>query len=149
MANPPQAWSPLKDLDRFRRDFDDLLDRFLGGRAGSRANEHPALESFIDNGKLVIRVDLPGVDPNDVEITVAADALTIRARREQQHEEKSRDYLHREVAYGSVERSLRLPGGVNPDELKASYCNGVLELTAPVPKTVGARKVVPIEIERK
>ncbi len=150
MANEPQAWSPLKELDRFRRDFDDLLDRFLGGRAAptlSRASEHPALESFIDNGKLVVRADLPGIDPKDLEITVAGDTLTIRAKRQEQHEERARNYLHREVVYGNVERSLRLPEGVNPDEVKASYRDGVLELTAPVPKAAGARKV-PIEIER-
>ncbi|HZO81250.1 MAG TPA: Hsp20/alpha crystallin family protein [Candidatus Binataceae bacterium] len=151
MANQPQVWSPLKELDRFRRDFDDLFDRFLGGRAGplfARAGDYPPLESFIDNGELVIRADLPGVDPKDVEITVAGDTLTIRATREQQREEKTRNYIHREVSYGSIERSLQLPEGVNPDEIKASYRNGVLELTAPVPREVSARKV-PIEIERK
>lgn len=151
MANQPQVWSPLKELDRFRRDFDDLFDRFLGGRTGpllTRAGDYPALESFIDNGKLVVRADLPGVDPKDVEITVAGGTLTIRATREQQREDKTRNYIHREVSYGSIERSLQLPEGVNPDEIKASYRNGVLELTAPVPKEVSARKV-PIEIERK
>jgi HSP20 family protein len=149
MANEPQVWSPLKELDRFRRDFDDLFDRFLGGRMGSmlsRGGEFPALESFIDNGKLMIRVDLPGIDPKDVEITVLGDTLTIRGKREQQREERGRNYLHREVTYGSFERSLRLPEGVKADEVKASYRNGVLELTVAVPQEAAARKV-PIEIE--
>jgi HSP20 family protein len=151
MANEPQVWSPLKELDRFRRDFDDLFDRFLGGRMGpmmSKSAQSPALESFIDDGKLVIRVDLPGIDPKDVEVTVSGNALTLRGKREQQHEEKGRNYLHREVAYGSFERSLRLPAGVRADQVKAAYRNGILELTIAVPTETAPRKV-PVEIERK
>jgi HSP20 family protein len=142
MANEPQAWSPFRELDRFRRDFDDLFDRFLGGRL-SRPSQGsgPALESYVDNGKLVVRADLPGVDPKDVEITATGDQLTIRGKREQRHEQRQRDFLHREVSYGSFERVLKLPGGVNPDEIKASYTNGVLELTVPLPEQARTRKV--------
>lgn len=150
MANEPQVWSPLRELDRFRRDFDDLFDRFLGGRMGpmaSKGAESPVLESFIDDGKLIIRADLPGIDPKDVEITVTGDTLMLRGKREQQREEKGRNYLHREVVYGSFERSLRLPAGVKADQVRAAYRNGVLELTVPVPTEARPRKV-PVEIER-
>lgn len=146
MANEPQAWSPLRELDRFRRDFDDLFDRFLGGRLSWQSpGKGPALESYVDNGKLVVRADLPGIDPKDVEITATGDQLTIRGKREQQREEKGRDFIHREVAYGSFERTVKLPGGVNPDEIKASYNNGVLELTVPLPEQSLTRKV-PIQL---
>jgi HSP20 family protein len=142
MANEPQPWSPLRELDRFRRDFDDLFDRFLGGRFSRQSpGNGPALESYVDNGKLIVRADLPGTDPKDVEITATGDQLIIRAKREQQHEEKGRDFIHREVAYGSFERTVKLPGGVNPDEIKASYNNGVLELTVPLPEQARTRKV--------
>ncbi len=142
MANEPPAWSPFRELDRFKRDFDDLFDRFLGGRLARQSPGHgPALESYVDSGKLIVRADLPGIDPKDVEITATGDQLTIRGKREQQREEKSRDFIHREVAYGSFERTLKLPGGVNPDEIKASYNNGVLELTVPLPEQSRTRKV--------
>jgi HSP20 family protein len=146
MANEPQAWSPLRELDRFRRDFDDLFDRFLGGRLSRQSpGNGPALESYVDSGKLIIRADLPGVDPKDVEITATGDQLTIRGKREQQREEKGRDFIHREVAYGSFERTIKLPSGVNPDEIKASYNNGVLELMVPLPEQSHTRKV-PIQL---
>jgi HSP20 family protein len=142
MANEPQAWSPFRELDRFRRDFDDLFDRFLGGRLSRQSSGgEPALESYVANGKLIVRADLPGIDPKDVEITATGDQLTIRGKREQQSEEKGRDFIHREVAYGSFERIVKLPSGVNPDEIKASYNNGVLELTVPLPEQSQTRKV--------
>lgn len=149
MANQPQTWSPFRELDRFRRDFDDLFDRFLGGRLSRQSpGNGPALESYVESGKLVVRVDLPGVDPKDVEITATGDQLTIRGKREQQREEKGRDFIHREVAYGTFERVVRLPGGINPDQIKASYNNGVLELTVPLPEQSHTRKVPIQSVER-
>ena len=150
MASDVQTWSPFRELDRFRRDFDDLLNRFLGGRAGRETELGliPALESFIDQGKLVVRADLPGIDPKNVEISVSGDQLTIRGKRERIHEKKEHDLIHREVSYGSFERSVRLPEGVKTDEIKAAYHQGVLELTIPVPEQPKSRKV-PIQVESK
>ena len=142
MANEPQTWSPFRELDRFRRDFDDLFDRFLGGRLSRQsAGSGPALESYVENGQLVVRADLPGIDPKDVEITASGDDLIIRGKRERQHEHKGRDFMHREVVYGSFERVVKLPSGVNPDQIKASYNNGVLELTVPLPEQSQTRRV--------
>ncbi len=150
MAREVQAWSPFREMDRFRRDFDDLLNRFLGGRAPREpdAGLAPALESFVEGNKLTIRADLPGVDPKDVEITVTGDELRIRGKRERTTEEKTKDFLHREVSYGSFERMVRLPEGVKGDDIKAAYRNGVLELTASIPEQSRSRKV-PIEVETK
>jgi HSP20 family protein len=142
MANEPRTWSPLRELDRFRRDIDDVFDRFLGGRRSRQSSgTGPALESYVDSGKLVVRADLPGIDPKDVEITATGDQLIIRGKREQQREERGRDFIHREIVYGSFERVVKLPGGINPDEIKASYNNGVLELTVPLPEHARIRKV--------
>jgi HSP20 family protein len=147
MANDPQVWSPFRELDRFRRDFDDLFDRFLGGRF-SRAPQGsaPSLESYVDNGKLVVRADLPGIDPKNVEITATGDQITIRGKRERTSERKGNDFIHREVSYGSFERTIKLPEGVKAEDIKASYNNGVLELSAPLPEQAKSRKV-PIQVE--
>ncbi|HKV54330.1 MAG TPA: Hsp20/alpha crystallin family protein [Candidatus Binataceae bacterium] len=142
MADGPQAWSARRELDRVRRDFDDLFDRFLGGRFGRHSqNPAPAVEAFVDNGRFVVRADLPGVDPKDVEITANGDQLTIRGKRERRLEERSHDFIHREILYGEFERVIRLPSGVSPDDVKASYSNGVLELSAPLPEQARSRKV--------
>lgn len=150
MASDVQTWSPFRELDRFRREFDDLLNRFLGGPAGREPalGPMPALESFVEQGKLVVRADLPGIDPKAVEITVSGDQLTIRGKRERVREEKEPNLIHREVSYGSFERSVKLPEGVKSEEIKAAYHHGVLELTIPVPEQPKTRKV-PIQVETK
>ena len=149
MARDIQAWSPFRELDHFRRNFDDMFDRLLGGWAPEairREINAPAIESYLENGNIVIRADLPGVDPKDVEITVNDDMLTVRGKRESAKEEKGKNYIHREVAYGSFERSMRLPKGVDADSVKASYHNGVLEVRVQAPREMAPRKV-PIAVE--
>ena len=149
MAGELRVWAPFREVDRFRRDLDDLFDRFLGGNARSQTPAFvPALECFVDGNDLVIRADLPGIDPKEVEVTVSGKQLTIRGRRKSQHEEKGHNYLHREVSYGSFERTLTLPAGVRAEDVKASYDSGVLELRATMSKEPGRRKV-PIQIEEQ
>ncbi len=143
MAWELQAWSPFRELERFRRDFDELFDRFFG--SAQPALTRPAIESYVEDDRLVVRADLPGVDPKDVEVTVTGNILTIRGSRKSEKETKNRDYLHREVSYGTFERSLTLPEGVKAEEVKASFQNGVLELSIPVPQRLAARKI-PVEI---
>lgn len=148
MANQPRVWSPLHEVDRFKQDFDDLFDRFLGDRRRDRGNTGPLIESFVEGDNLVVRADLPGINPKDVEVTASGDQLTIRGKREREQEKKGRDFIHREVLYGSFERTVRLPAGIKAEEVKASYRNGVLEVTAPMHEPAATRKV-PIELETK
>jgi HSP20 family protein len=143
MARELQVWSPMRELERFRREFDDMFARFLGGR--ETALSGPPIESFVDGDRLIVRADLPGVDPKDVEVTVTGNILTLKGTRRYEHESKERDFIHREVSYGSFERSLTLPEGIKAEQVKASYRNGVLELTVPMPQSMAARKV-PVEI---
>lgn len=151
MGNVPRAWTPFRELDHLKRDFDDMLERFLGGHSGQAARQAellPAIESFVRNGQLVVRAELAGVDPADVEITVNGDQLTIRGKRQRTEEDKRGDFYHREISYGNFERTLRLPEGVDTGEIKASLRKGVLELTVPARSGTKARKV-PIEVVSK
>jgi HSP20 family protein len=150
MAKQPEFWQGFRGLEHFRENFDDLFDRLIGrpADAPSAGVRGPALESFIEDEKLVIRADLPGIDPGQVEVTVAGNLLTIRGTREDRREQKQRDFIHREVSYGSFERTITLPRGVETKSIAAAYRNGVLELTIPMPKEMTPRKVA-IEIERE
>jgi len=69
MANPLQLWNPFREMERFRRDMDGVFDRFLGfGRRGEKEEVElePAIESYVEDDKLVVRADLPGIDPKNV-----------------------------------------------------------------------------------
>jgi len=133
-------------LETVRHEFDELIDRFFGTKPRSMQRFHallnePAIESFIEGDKMVVRAEMPGVDPKDVEVTVSGNMLTIRGSRERQHEEKGRDFLQREISYEEMERSIMLPPGTSGEGIKASFKNGMLELTIPIPKELSTKKV--------
>ena len=91
------------------------------------------LEEFIDDKTLVIRAELPGIDPEkDVELTVADGMLHIRAEREEKSEHKEKDSYRSEFRYGSFARDVPLPTGTQADEIAASYKDGMLEVRVPV-----------------
>jgi HSP20 family protein len=100
------------------------------------------MESFKRNGNLVVRLDLPGVDPKEVDISVTGDVLTVKAERKERKEDKKEgEYTHEEIAYGALERSMRLPGKVDADKITARYDKGVLEITMPAPQELAAKKI--------
>jgi HSP20 family protein len=81
---------------------------------------------------LVIRAEMPGIDPDkDVEITVADGLLTIRAEQRSESTEENEGRTRSEFRYGSFERTLRVPRDVNVDEITASYKDGILEVRVP------------------
>jgi len=157
-----EKWKPSRDVDRFRSEFDDLLERFGFDRdwfgpfplsreffGETETKPHrPAIETRVENGKFIARADLPGVEPKDVDIKVVGNMLSIKGSREEKHETKKADYLRREVRYGEFERAISLPEGVKADELKATYHDGILELTAPMAKEA-MPKEVKIQVESK
>jgi HSP20 family protein len=147
-------WSPLGSVFQLHREVNDLFNRFFGEESTpdlARPNAEvvtwwPAVESYTDKGDLHVRVALPGVDPKDVEVTVADDTLTIRGERKGKGESKEGGYHVRELSYGSFERSLTLPEGIDPAKVHAKFTNGMLDVTMPAPVAVAPKKVE-IQIE--
>ncbi len=146
-----QKWHPSRDLERFRREVDELLERF--GFEHNWVKEwqsmplRPPVESFIDGGKFTVRIDLPGVNPADISARIAGGVLTVKGHREEKQESRSVQYLRRERRYGSFERIIQLPEGVEAEGLKATYRHGVLELTARLSKEATPREFT-VQIER-
>jgi HSP20 family protein len=125
-----RPWAPFREMDEFRRTVDDMLEHLRGKigyplGSGSAALK-PPIESFVEERKLTVRVELPGIDPKDITLNVVCDMLTIRAPRQEEQETKKRDFLHRELRYGAIERSMSLPQGVKAEDIKASFSNGLL-----------------------
>jgi HSP20 family protein len=100
------------------------------------------VEEYREDGALVVRADLPGIDPDkDVELTVAGGMLHIEAERRKEEKREEKGYVRREVRYGSLSRSLPLPEGVTEADISATYKNGVLEIRIPEPKHQEAKKI--------
>ena len=136
-------WRPFRELSTLHEDIDELFSRFFGEEPRT-ARWHPTMpsvESFIHEGELVIRADLPGIDPKKVELAVEGRRLVLRGEREEKKERREKDYLSREVSYGRFERAIELPDGVDPDGIKATYHDGVLEVTMKAPKEMVTKKV--------
>jgi HSP20 family protein len=95
----------------------------------------PRIEVSETEKELQITAELPGIDPKDVEVTLADDVLTIRGEKQAQHEEgKERDFHLTERSYGTFTRYLRLPFHADPQKIQASFKDGVLTLTIPKPE---------------
>ena len=132
-----------------RRDFDQMFNRFLNLRSPQQEEQNfaegfiPAVETSIDKDgkKFHCQVMLPGIDPKDVNIQVLGNTLTISGERSNTREVKEADYLQREITYGSFQRTIELPEGVDKDKVNAEYRNGVLEITAPISAAALPRKI--------
>lgn len=114
-------WNPYRDLAA----LDTELYR-NGGRVW-----RPALDVVDDEDAFLVRATLPGLTPEDIEVSVEDDVLTIKAERSEEHEESDENYLLRERRYGSYHRSVRLPVGVDGENVTAEIKDGVLTLTLP------------------
>jgi HSP20 family protein len=106
------------------------------------AEELIRVEEFREDGTLVIRADLPGIDPDkDVELTVTDGILHIEAERREEEKHEEKGYVRQELRYGSLSRSLPLPEGATEADITATYKAGVLEIRIPEPKREPAKKI--------
>jgi HSP20 family protein len=105
----------------------------------------PALESFVRENEVVIRCDVPGVDPQDLHAKVEGQILTIAGERKASREVTEDAYAIRGVTYGRFERSIVLPEGIDSETVKATYRHGVLEIT--IPRSV-IEHTVPVAFEK-
>jgi HSP20 family protein len=140
-----RPWIPFREMGELRRNIDEMLEH-LRGRIGYSSGSlstagKPPIESFVEEGKLIVRAELPGIDSKEITVNVVGDMLMIRASRQEEHETKKRDFLHREFRYGALERSMTLPQGVKVEDIKAAFSNGLLQLTIPIPEETAPKEV--------
>ncbi|HET7516497.1 MAG TPA: Hsp20/alpha crystallin family protein [Actinomycetes bacterium] len=102
----------------------------------------PRVDEYLDDDTLVIRAELPGIDPEkDVEITIGDGMLHIHAERRQEEKLEDKDMYRSELRYGVFTRTLPLPAGVGEQDIDASYKAGILEIRIPVDQKKAATKV--------
>ncbi|MBI2390371.1 MAG: Hsp20/alpha crystallin family protein [Deltaproteobacteria bacterium] len=149
MARPSREYtSPFGLVGRMMEDMDRLFGNFgfpsstrsllapwgEGGLGAQMQAWSPELDVFERDGNLVVRADLPGLKPEDVQVNVEDDVLTLKGERKDERETRREGYYYCERSYGRFERQVALPRGLDPNSIDAKFDNGVLEISAPIPK---------------
>lgn len=139
---PGTATGPFGLVHRFADEMDRIFEDFgLGPRwsTASRALTQaaevwaPQIDMFQRGNELVVKADLPGMSKDEVKVDVTDDAITITGERRREHEEEREGIYRIERSSGSFRRVVALPEGAMTDQAKATFRNGVLEITMPVP----------------
>ncbi len=134
-------WNPFEDLTNLHREMDRAVGRYAWNEpaAVSTASWIPATEVSSDEESCMVRVALPGIDPDQVHVDLHGNSLTISGERTRT-EPNGRGYAS-EFRYGPFERAFRLPTKVDTENVTARYDNGMLELTLPLSETAKPRRI--------
>jgi HSP20 family protein len=133
-----RVWDPFSRLAQLEPE----LERFFDMRwprvwprqfATTPAEFMPSVDMYEQDGDLITKVELPGVNKDDVDVTLEGGDLIIRGERKQESEVKEENYYRMERSYGSFYRRLPLPEGIQTDKISATYADGVLEVRMPKP----------------
>ncbi len=137
-------WDPGSDLMSLRNAMSRVL-RSGGGRHGNFTIEigygDIPIDMYQTENEVVIKATLPGVKPEEVDVSVTGETLTIKSERKEEKEVQGRDYIRKENHYGRVSRIVALPVEIDPDKAVASFENGMLILTLPKSETVKPRQI--------
>ncbi len=128
-------WNPFEDMLRIRDDF----NRFFGtispwgeqGREGVSQAWGPSVDVHETADAVKVSVEIPGVNPGDLELTITDDSLTLRGEIKHQADTTEHGYRRIERRYGSFQRTIPFPVAVKHDQARADYQNGILQVTAP------------------
>jgi HSP20 family protein len=130
-------FEPIRDLVGLQERMNRLFDESFRGAARHHDEDwslgawSPAVDIYEQNGNIVLKAELPGVDRKDVDVRVENNVLTLRGERKVEGEVKKESYHRVERSYGTFLRSFTLPSVLDTDKIKADFKDGVLRLTLP------------------
>ena len=130
-----RPWDLLAEVDTLARDMWDTWQPFTLDHSLV-----PHTDMYEEKDKLVMKTELPGIDKEDLDISLEGDKLTIRAEKKEEVKEDATNHI-REMRYGRYFRSVTLPYPVKEDKISAKYDNGVLELRLPKAEEVKTKKI--------
>lgn len=129
-----RTWNPFRDIEELQTEMNRLFDWSIGRPGTDNLLESawaPAVDVVQENDRYQVRVDLPGMKREEIEITLNGDTLTIQGERRRESETKEDNYYRFERAHGKFSRSLTLPSTVDSGKIEANYKDGVLSVTIP------------------
>ena len=136
-------WDPVGELERIRRDIDEMFDSRARGWSNEGLFERdfsPSLDVVENGDEYLVNVDLPGVSKKDLDISVADNVLTIKGEKHESSESKGKVY-RKETWAGSFQRTISLPQGVDPAKIDARMKDGVLTVTLPKREEAKPRQI--------
>ena len=139
-------WDPFADMVDLRRAFDRMFDdvrpvRFVPAGSNGGAESYFPVDLYETEGEVVVKASLPGVKPEDIDVSVTGQVLTLKAESKQEAEEKGQNWYRRERRSGSYVRQFQLPTEVQADKATADFEHGVLKLTLPKAEAVKPRTI--------
>jgi HSP20 family protein len=132
------------EVERLRSEMERLYERFFDwtpSRRFGELGEWPAVDVSETEKEIVVKADVPGMDPKDIQVFIDGNVLTLQGERKQEKEEKGENYHRVECSYGSFSRSVTLPAGVAQEKAKASYKRGILRITLPKTQKESVKKI--------
>ncbi len=127
----------LRDMHRLQ----DTLNRLLSVNAPNQATEFPLVNVWTSQNGAIVRAEVPGIAPGDVDISLVHDTLTIRGSRNPEDLKEGESRHRHERGYGQFTRSLQLPFGVDADQVQAKFADGVLQITLPRAEAEKPRRI--------
>jgi HSP20 family protein len=138
-------WEPFRDLISLREAMDRLFEEsFIRPRAGWLAplgTEALAVDMYETDQEVIVKSSVPGIKPEDIDITITGDTLTIKGETKAEEKIERTNYVRQERRYGAFSRSLTLPTTIVAEQAKAEFENGVLTLTLPKAEEVKPKTI--------
>lgn len=137
-------WEPFREIVSLRNQLDRLLEEnlpFTRGESLEMVNWDLALNVVEKKDEIEVKTSLPGMKPEEIEVTLRDNVLTISGETKHEEERKDEHYHLREMRYGKFSRSMSLPVAVKEDEVEAVYDQGVLTLHLPKTEEVQAKRI--------
>ncbi len=132
-------WNPFRSLEGQEDAFQDLVREFFGKSGGG--DLMPPVEVAESDGEVTVKMAVPGVEKDQLSISVDDHVLNVRGESKKETEEKKKNYYRQEIRYGSFARAVRLPAEVDSGKTAAELKNGMLKITLPKSKTPKAQSI--------
>jgi HSP20 family protein len=142
-------WRPTRNLDNIQDEVNRVFESFFNAPMRRRGEDvsgwYPDVDIIEDKDNIEVQVDLPGMEKDDIKVSVEDNILTIKGERKALKEEKDKNYHQVERTYGTFTRSFSLPTTVDGSKIKANYKNGVLKIDLPKSEAVKPKEI-PISV---
>jgi HSP20 family protein len=134
-------WRPMRSLARRDDLFEDLFREFFAAPEPGAGPVEPAAEIAESDGDVIVKLEVPGVEKDQLHVSVTEDEVSVRGETRKETEEKKKNYYRQEIRYGAFQRTMALPAEVDPAKASAELKDGMLKLTLPKAAQAKARRV--------